>query len=217
MCEVINMKKLVILIALALAGQAFQANAQEESSERKVRFGIKRGLNLSTIYSQGNGDFHPTVKVGLVMGAFLTIPISPSLGLQPELLYSSKGFRGEWPWLGTTYAFTRTTGYIDMPLLLAFKAGPHVSFLAGPHVSYLLFQKDEVKNADFSVAHHQTFSSANPRRNAMGLTAGTDFYIRAIVIGGRAGFDLTRNTGDGTSSMPTYKNIWLQASIGFAL
>jgi hypothetical protein len=217
MCAIITMKKLVILIALALAGQAFQANAQEASGERKVRFGIKRGLNLSTIYSQENGDFHSTVKVGLVMGAFLTIPVGRSFGFQPELLYSSKGFRGEWPWLGTTYEFTRTTGYIDMPLLLAYKTGPHVTFLVGPHVSYLLFQKDEVKNADFSVAHHQTFNSANPRRNAVGMTAGADFYIRAIVIGGRAGFDFTRNTGDGSSSMPTYKNIWLQASIGFAL
>jgi hypothetical protein len=155
--------------------------------------------------------------VGLVMGAFVNIPIGPSLGFQPELLYSSKGFRGEWPWNGTTYKFTRTTGYIDMPLLLAYKMGPQISLLAGPHVSYLLFQKDEVKNADFSLAHHQTFNTANPRRNAFGMTAGVDFYIRALVIGGRAGCDLTRNTGDGSSSMPTYKNIWLQASIGFAL
>ena len=104
-----------------------------------------------------------------------------------------------------------------MPLLLVFKQGPHISLLAGPHVSYLLFQKDQVKDGDFSVAHHETFDSANPRRYAMGITGGADFYIRSIVVGVRAGCDFTKNNVEESTSMPVYKNIWAQACIGFAL
>jgi hypothetical protein len=35
------------------------------------------------------------------------------------------------------------------------------------------------------------------------------------VIGARAGWDLSNNNGNGTSSTPRYKNAWVQATVGY--
>jgi hypothetical protein len=35
------------------------------------------------------------------------------------------------------------------------------------------------------------------------------------VLSARSGWDVQRNNGDGTSSIPRYKNVWFQATIGY--
>jgi hypothetical protein len=41
-----------------------------------------------------------------------------------------------------------------------------------------------------------------------------DFNLNQFVVSGRAGWDLQKNNGDGTSTNPRYKNVWYQATIG---
>jgi hypothetical protein len=212
------MKKLIALIALAVTGLTFTAAAQDGSTtESKVRFGLKAGFNLSNVYDQQGNDNNTDVKMGLAAGAFLHVPLGSSLGFQPELLFSQKGFRGTGQALGATYEFSRTTSYFDVPLLLAFKPGSNVALLAGPHISYLLAQRDQVKTGDYSAVHDQNFNNDNPRRNTVGLMAGADFYLRPVILATRIGWDFTDNNGDGTSTSPAYKNAWLQLCVGFNL
>jgi hypothetical protein len=212
------MKKILAFIVLAVTGLTFSANAQEGSpTDNKVRFGLKAGFNLSNVYDQQGNDNNTDVKMGFAGGAFLNIPLGSSLGFQPELLISQKGFRGTGQTLGTNYEFSRTTSYLDIPLLLAFKPGSNVAILAGPHVAYLFKQRDAVKSGDYTAVHDQNFNNDNPRRNTVGLTAGADFYLHPLILAARIGWDFTDNNGDGTSSSPTYKNAWLQLCLGFNL
>jgi len=211
------MKKIIALIALAVTGLTFNAAAQDGSNDNKVRFGLKAGFNLSNAYDQYGNDNDTDVKAGLAAGAFLHVPLGSVLGFQPEFLFSQKGFRGTGQTLGAGYEFSRTTNYLDIPLLLAFKPGSNVALLAGPHISYLISQRDAVKTGDFSAVHDQNFNNDNPRRNTVGLTAGADFYLHPVILAARMGWDFTDNNGDGTSTSPTYKNAWLQFCIGFNL
>jgi hypothetical protein len=213
-----NMKKFAVLIAFGVTALTFNANAQDVSAAgNKVRFGLKAGFNLANIYDQQGNNVNTDAKLGLAGGAFLNIPLGSVLGFQPEVLFSQKGFRGNGQILGTNYEFSRTTSYLEIPLLLAIKPGPAVSLLAGPHFSYLLAQRDAVSSGDYTAVQNQSFSNDNPRRNTMGFTAGADFYLNRIILAARVGWDITNNNGDGTASSPSYKNSFLQLCIGFNL
>ena len=74
-------KKKVLLTAVAIFAFGF-ANAQE------VKFGVKAGLNMSTV--QG-GYYSGAVKPGFHIGGLAEIKLNDKFAIQPELLYSLKG------------------------------------------------------------------------------------------------------------------------------
>ena len=110
------------------------------ATEPGISIGIKAGANLSNIYDSQSSDFQADPKLGFAAGGFLSIPIGNFLAVQPELLFSQRGFQGSGSVLLSNYSFTRTTNYIDIPLLLAFKPIPFITILAGPQYSYLISQ-----------------------------------------------------------------------------
>jgi hypothetical protein len=203
------MKK-VILMTVAVFTIAFGITAQAQPS-----FGLKAGANYSNVYDSEGEDFEADGKFGFVAGAFLSIPIGQYLGIQPELLFSQKGFKAKGRMFGSGYDLTRTTNYIDLPLLVALKPVPELTFLAGPQFSYLVKQKDVFSNATTNFQQEKEFENDNIRKNTLCFIAGFDINLDHTVIGARAGWDLSNNNGDGSSTTPRYKNAWLQATLGF--
>jgi hypothetical protein len=112
---------------------------------------------------------------------------------------------------------TRTTTFIDVPLFLAVKPVPAITLLAGPQFSYLLKRKDVFKSDEGSVEQIEEFKNDNIRKNILGVVAGFDVNLSPLVVGARAGWDLSTNNGDGTSQTPRYKNAWVQATLGLRL
>lgn len=210
------MKK-IILFLVAIAGVSYIGNAQENETDfrEQLKFGGKVGANYSNVYDSKGEEFHADAKFGLAAGGFISIPFGKYLGVQPEVLFSQKGFQATGLILGSTYKFTRTTSYIDIPLLLAFKPSEFITFLAGPQYSYLLKQRDVFANATTSIAQEQEFENDNVRKNTLCLIIGADFTLKNIVLGARAGWDIQNNVGDGTSNTPRYKNVWYQATFGY--
>ena len=208
------MKKIILLIFTT----AFLINmtiAQEEALDLrdKVTFGIKGGLNFSNVYDSNQEDFNTDAKIGLAGGIFLGLPLGTYLGLQPELLYSQRGYKET----GSLFdsEFTRTTNYLDVPVLLAIKPTPVLSILAGPQFSFLLDGKYDFKSNILSGQVTQDFDNEDVRKNTLCITGGLDLNLDNLVLSGRAGWDLKENNKDGSSSTPRYKNVWLQATIGF--
>ncbi len=210
------MKK-ITLTAIALASLINTCYAQKDKLDvrDKLMLGVKLGANYSNVYDAQGEAFVADPKIGLAGGAFLAIPIGKYIGVQPEILFSQKGFKATGRILGDNYTLTRTTSYIDVPLLFAFKPSEFLTILAGPQYSYLLNQKDEFKNATTSIAQEQEFLNDNVRKNTLCITGGVDVNIRHFVIGARAGWDVQNNSGNGTSTTPRYKNVWYQATIGY--
>lgn len=206
------MKKTILMFVVAtFIGGTIKA---QSDTRDQLHFGLKIGANLSNVYDSKSKDYDADAKFGLATGAFLSIPIGQFLGVQPEILFSQKGFKATGRALLGSYEFTRTTNYIDIPLLVAIKPVPSLTILAGPQYSYLIKQKDEVSGPLSSIVEKE-FKNDNIRKNTLCFTGGLDFNFETIVLGARVGWDLYNNNGDGSSTTPRYKNVWYQATIGF--
>jgi len=210
------MKKIILTIA-ALTSLLSTIKAQENETDfrEKFTFGLKAGVNYSNVYDSQGEEFRADPKFGLAAGIFVAIPIGKYFGIQPEALISQKGFSASGRILGNTYKFTRTTTYLDVPLFFALKPSEFITILAGPQYSYLLKQSDVFANASTSIEQETEFVNDNIRKNTFGLAVGIDINLKHIVLGARAGWDVTNNNGDGTSTTPRYKNAWYQATIGY--
>lgn len=189
--------------------------AQDGDSRSQFQVGIKAGANYANVYDSEGEDFRADGKLGFAGGVFVSIPIGNLFGIQPEILFSQKGFKAEGTLLGTNYGLTRTTSFIDVPLYLAVKPLPAVTILAGPQFSYLMKRKDEFNTAIGTAEQIEEFKNDNIRKNILGAALGVDINVSQLVVGARAGWDLSTNNGDGTSQTPRYKNAWVQATIGF--
>lgn len=91
--------------------------AQQPSQESKVKFGIKGGLNASTVavslsdgesgaYVDYNSDY--MYRTGLNFGMLVEVPVTKIFSFQPELLFSFKGMRNE---SHLTISLPQTSGY----------------------------------------------------------------------------------------------------------
>lgn len=211
------MKKIVFLFAVQLCVAQFTFAQKNEDFTEKLNFGLKAGVNLSNVYDEKGEEFRADSKLGFAVGAFVDIPVGKFIGFQPEVLLSQKGFQATGRILGSSYSFTRTTTFLDIPLLFAIKPVDFITILAGPQYSYLIKQKDVFTNAINTIEQETEFSNDNIRKNTLCFTGGVDVNISHLVLGARIGWDLLNNNGNGTSETPRYKNMWYQASIGFRL
>jgi len=201
------MKKTFLTI-LAVGFMAANIYAQDSRSQLKI--GIKAGFNYANVYDEEGDQFEADGKFGFVGGGFLAVPIGKFLGIQPEVLYSQKGYQGTSTVGGITYSYSRTSNFIDIPILITLKPTEQFTILGGPQYSYLVQQKDKFDNTTVEI----NFENDNIRKNLLCLIIGFDFNMNNLVLGARAGWDLQDNNGDGTSSIPRYKNVWYQASLG---
>ncbi len=210
------MKKFLLISIIAFF-TVKGVSAQETKSDytNVIHFGFKVGVNRSNIYDSKTQDFSEKPKFGFAGGAFIDIPLGKYFGIQPEVMFSQKGFKASGEILGQSYNFTRNLNFIDVPIFLAIKPSLFVTILAGPQLSYLISQKDVFENTLYSSSQEQQFQNTNLRKNILCFVGGLDFNLAPAVIGARVGWDLQRNNGDGSSSEPTYKNAWLQLTLGF--
>jgi hypothetical protein len=193
-------------------------HTSSREAKRKLVFGIKGGFNNSNVFDQQTLNFVAKSKTGLAGGIFLAIPLFPLggfLGIQPEVLLSQKGFSGTGVIANENYSIKRTTTYLDVPIQLQLKPFSFLFLTGGIQYSYLIKQQDELSYGSNYQQVTQEFNNDNIRKNILGLVAGGDVNLWHLVISGRAGWDIITNHGNGTSSTPRYKNLWLQATLGY--
>lgn len=218
------MKTTKFIAAALFAASAFGVSAQGDnvSEAEKSRaakgnlvFGLKAGINRSNVYDEEGSDFVADKKTGFAGGAYLAIPIGSFLGLQPEILFSQKGFSSTGRINNDRYSLERTTNWIDVPLQVQVKPFRFLTLLGGVQYSYLLSQNDRLQLDNTILEYNDEFENDNIRKNIFGAVAGVDLNFQHIVLSGKACWDLRANRGDGSSFTPRYKNVWLQATIGY--
>ncbi len=210
-----NIHKISIILLLLIASKPVQA--QIEDNRELLSFGLKAGLNLSNVWDSKGEDFVADPKYGVVGGAFVSLPLGKYLGFQPELMISQKGFKGSGSLLGFTYSNTRTTTFLDVPLLVQFKPIQYLSILAGPQFSYLLKEKNVYTFGSNSTEQEQQFNNEDPRNNILGFVVGLDLNVDMLVISARAAWDFQTNNKNSVSTTPRYKNQLLQLTVGFRI
>ncbi len=211
------MNKLIYLTIISLSLiTVSNAQVSQSNSGTDVTFGVKAGLNISNVYDTNGDNFVATAAFGFAGGGFVTIPLGEYFAIQPEVLFSQKGFKGSGTILGSSYSYERTTNFLDIPLLAVFRPIKYVSVVFGPEFSFLLSEKNNFNSVVSNSSQEQQFTNDNIRKNIFGLTGGADLNITDnAVIGLRAGWDLQQNNGDGTSSTPRYRNVWYQFTLGY--
>lgn len=220
-CKITGMKNFTLCAFLLCAGAVTTIQAQEDVNSReakkKVILGFKAGINRSNVFDESGQAFVANPKPGYAAGVFLAVPFGSLLGFQPEILLQQKGFQGSGTLVGQNYLITRTTTHLDIPLQLQVKPFKWMAVVGGPQYSYMLKQTDRFTFGSNSSEQSKEFNNDNIRRNIFGAVVGIDINIQHFVISGRYGWDMVSNHGDGTSSTPRYKNLWLQGTIGYRL
>jgi hypothetical protein len=143
------MKKTAI-VAAALLATAAVSSAQAQS----IRIGLRAGANYSNLAGNIQNQDTYNNKVGFLGGVMLNVPLIQDgfLSLQPEVLYSQKGFENkptEYYLLSLPSTVYKREGsvnynYIDVPVLLKVRAAGLI-FEAGPQYSYLLSANNQTK------------------------------------------------------------------------
>ncbi|WEK70786.1 MAG: porin family protein [Candidatus Chryseobacterium colombiense] len=137
------MKKTFLGIAIAISSLTF-AQQKAKASSSPVSFGVKAGLNVSTI---SGGD--SKAKAGFYGGAFANIPVASSFSVQPEILYNGVGAKAD-----GMQDLKVNLSYISVPVMLQYNALPNFYLEAGPQFSFLVdskfkYQSVSVKGNDY--------------------------------------------------------------------
>lgn len=210
----------VSLLLLSLTATSVFAQDDEFDTREKFEFGVKAGLNISNVYDEEAENFVAESKPGFAGGVFFSIPLNKYIGIQPEVLFSQKGFqstrRYDVPFFGSYDVKTSTTtNHIDIPLQLQIKPANFLTIVVGPQYSFVLSKVDKKEDSEGNSNSDTTdYNNDNIRRNILGVVGGVDINISHLVVSGRAGWDLQDNKGDGTNSNPRYKNAWYQVTVG---
>jgi len=207
--------KITTFIIIILSYTITNAQNYETDVREKFMVGLKMGVNFSNVYDSRGEDFRADSRVGFVTGAFMAIPIGKYMGIQPEVLFSQKGFQGKGTILGQPYRFSRTTNFLDVPIFFAFKPSEFLTLLVGPQYSYVLKQTDVFENAFTTIEQEKLFVNENIRKNILCFVTGLDLTLKHFLFSARVGWDVQSNSGDGVASTPRYKNMWYQTTVGY--
>lgn len=142
------MKKTILALTTVLVGGSAMA---------QINVGAKAGLNYS-IYGtkiDPEPDEKPESATGLGfhLGGYLEFMFSDNIGIRPELLFSARKTSDTQTTTTTSETFgttivaktesdvKNTLSYLEIPLLLNYKANDNLSFQVGPGLGFLMSSK----------------------------------------------------------------------------
>lgn len=192
------MKK--VLFAICIMGISMATQAQ------KTTFGIKGGLNLSTVTSDDDELSEDGKRLSTFhVGGIADIGISPSFSIQPQLLLQGKGISVSHEDHSDDFKFLS----LDIPVNLLYKTkgffiggGPNV----GINLNGKLHEENDTETIDFGSAANEI------KRANLGVNALVGYQTRSgLLVSANYLADLTnwRNTA------PTWRNNLIGISLGY--
>jgi hypothetical protein len=218
--KIYKMKKSgkIALASFALSCIAF-TNVQAQSTiSRQPTFGIKGGMNFSTLFSDDNAN-EDNMLTGFNAGLFAKFPISDQVAIQPEVYYTTKGAKMTYDGLIDGESKFKLN-YIEVPVLAVINLTDHFNVHAGPYAAYMVSGK--ISN-DTNVGSSDTDLDTNDfKRFEAGIAAGVGVDLEVLSFGVRYNYGLTkvgkeRTIGASTVTLPDAKNGTINAYVGFAL
>lgn len=218
------MKKLFLSAGVALLAAAAAPTAHAQG----VRFGVKAGANLSNLAGDLVNQDQFKNRWGFQGGVMVNFGLGDIVSIQPEVLYSQKGFKyadNQYTLLGSTY---RNTGnvrydYLDVPVLVRVRAAG-IFFELGPQYSYLLNVSSSrsltVNGNVVSSASASTSNLDNVKRNELGYVGGLGYQAsNGVLLGVRYSGAFTDFAKDGYSNndFRNARNSTFQAYVGVLL
>ena len=205
------------VLTLTISYSAFSQDAHEDSRQ-EPRIGFKGGLSIATMVKTDDKSFSSTPLYGFNGGGVLQLPLGKVIAIQPEVLFSQKGYRAAGTGLAGDYDYRRVANCLDIPLLLRINFSKELGVVVGPQYSYLLSTHTTFKSGATSYQQTVDNDNSNITKNIFGGVLGLDLNLsNNVFLYGRYTIDFKNNNGDGTSSTPAYKNQVFQVGLGFLL
>jgi hypothetical protein len=116
--------------------------------------GIKAGVNFATAETKG---WKNEMRPGINFGGLAFFSVSKNFFVQPEILYSLKGYKFSSSGSGDIYSGTATLNYLNIPILFGFTTSGNfsnaLSIYAGPEIGFLLSGKSKRGNTEDDLKH----------------------------------------------------------------
>lgn len=206
------MKKTIFILIAILT--VCTANAQE----KKLRWGIKGGLNLTSL---SNGDYYTSVpgdgysknkhdaktKPSFYLGGFAEYMADESIAIQPELTYSRQGNmykknRGVEEW--------NRLNYINLAAIMKFYATEKVCLEFGPQVGFNVYSKNVVKFAGREIKEDYDAKTVD-----FSLCMGASFFLSDhVFFSGRYVLGFTDTNKDNISHKSNCNRV-IQLGLGY--
>ena len=208
----------------------FGATAQE----KPVKFGLKAGVNLSSVskitVSGGGVEVSATERDGMAIGfhagGFLNYSFGQFFGIQPELVFSKQGGKQKSPAAsGEDGSANFVFNYINIPILFEVKPITGLSLLIGPQLGLNVYRSasaegetisgsdfdDWISSDDLPLGKFKSFDVSV----AMGLqyTFSENFHVGARY---NLGVTAPINRSESGVTVSGWKNNVIQLSVGYA-
>jgi hypothetical protein len=194
------------------------------SAQESLR-GIKGGVNFSWLSVEDADDNN--VIPGFHVGVYSKLAITEQFGIQPELLFSTKGFKSVYDadFLGfnVSEGETKVTlSYIDIPLYFTFNLSEDFDFHLGPYLGILLNANSDT-DADIlgfiNIDNNEDIDRDEFNMLDYGLAGGLAFYIQPLTLGFNYSMGLRQVAHEDEAMevlLSDAKNHVIQVFIGFA-
>jgi len=179
------MKKIILSVVAVLAFGF--ANAQE------VKYGLKGGLNLSSLNFVGEGTPSSSSLASVNVGAFVEVKISDKFSIQPEVLYSKQGNKMNFETEGVTLNSFKLD-YINIPVMAKYYVDNKFSLEIGPQIGFLTsaMVNGTSSGVTVDVDAKQFFNSVD-----FGLNFGANYDLtEKIFVGARYNLGLSNIGSD---------------------
>lgn len=191
-----NIKKVVL--SLIMFSGMYVASAQSWSDD--VQFGVRGGLNLSTVV--GDDVDEPDARNGFYAGLLAEVPLSKRVSIQPEVFYATQGFDLAEQEGQEDSSFK--LDYIQIPVMFKFyiidglniQVGPQFGFKMNEEVNLvggsteIDFDTDTIKDFDMQIATgveykfgKNLFAQARYTRGLSKMIEDTDAYNSVLSLG----------------------------------
>lgn len=186
-------RKFGVLMTAGLLAFAVGAKAQEQQTSMepglKPKFGIKGGLNLTSLYVNDVSKEH--MKAGFNAGVYAKLPVTRGFSIQPEVLYSQKGAKENYDnFLQGSGEYRFNLGYIEVPVLAMINLGSNFNIHAGPYAAYLVSANVKNVNGNGDIEGATELNKDNFNRWDFGLAGGVGFDVENFTIGARYNYGL---------------------------
>lgn len=191
------------------------------SNAQEIKFGAKAGVNFASLGGDlkdvdGRTSFH--------IGAVAEIVISQQFSFQPELVYSSQGFKVN----GTDYTIgvaidveqTLKLEYINLPLMAKFYVAEQFAIEAGPQIGFLVAAKSKIESTSNGTSESNTEDVKDFYKGIdFGLGAGVSYKLEnGLFFGARYNLGLSNISENGNAEIAddfeTQNNV-IQVSVGY--
>lgn len=182
-------------------------------TQAQVKFGIRGGLNLSSMTFKTMGiALDPSMVAGFHVGVITELGLSGNLKLQPGILYSAKGTKYE---TGDS-EMKMSPQVIEVPLNLSYlldMGGVGLSLNAGPYLAFGIGGTYEDADGSYDLVFGSTDES-DMKPLDIGLNLGASAYFGKFFVTAQYGIGLA-NLWPATSLEGTMKMGVLGVSIGY--